>query len=269
MGISVVTWTLGMTDADQVTAKAVELGLEGIQYAGDHRDVDPRVLRERAQRAGLKIIAIDPINAAPANPSDASEEGAIDYYKKVVDFALAAGSVPVTLHGLSLWTRNCPDRASARKRLVECCRTVDEYARAHGVKTLYEVCNHYEVPLIHTAAECRQLMREVGSDNLGMILDSFHMNIDEPDPLQALRENIDCLAVYHISDSGRGGIGTGHIDFRAQYDVLAASGFAGEIAVEPVLAHLTPGTAPSSEADCVSLDRQIMKSSQTWRAFQV
>lgn len=267
MGISVVTWTLGITDAVEVTRKAMQLGLDGIQYAGDHRDVKPQDLRDEAKAAGLKIIAIDPINAGPVDPSKATEDDAINYYKQVVDFAVAAGSVPVTLHGLSLWTRNCPDRNAAQKRLVSCCKAVDAYAQKRGIRTLYEVCNHYEVPLIHTAAECRDLMREIGGQNMGLILDSFHMNIDERSPLDVLRDNIDSLAIYHISDSGRGGIGSGHIDFKAQHDVLMSSGFKGEIAIEPVLSNLTPSTPPSSKMDCAALDHEIRTSAAQWRSY--
>lgn len=267
MGISVVTWTLGVSDSAAVTERAVALGLDGIQYAGDHRDANPEELRAKAQAAGLRVIAIDPINAGPKDPAQATQQAAIDYYKQVIDFAKAVGSVPVTLHGLSLWTANCADKTAARKRLVECCRAVDAYAQEQGVGTLYEVCNHYEVPLIHTAAECRQLISELGTNNLRMILDSFHMNIDERDPLQVLREHVADLAIYHISDSGRGGIGTGHIDFKAQHDLLRSAGFTGEVAVEPVLAHLTPSTPPASGEDNQALDEQIRSSAEQWRAY--
>jgi sugar phosphate isomerase/epimerase len=125
------------------------------------------------------------------------------------------------------------------------------------------------VPLIHTAKQCAELIEEVGGNNLGMILDSFHMNIDEPDPLLALREHLDNLKIYHISDSGRGGIGSGHIDFKAQYDLLHAGGFAGHIAIEPVLAHLTPSTGPTSEADIAALDEEISRSVGHWRSYRL
>ncbi|MBA1200338.1 sugar phosphate isomerase/epimerase [Pseudomonas capeferrum] len=268
MTFSVVSWTLGITEVDPLVDKLKALGLNGVQYAGDHRDVHPGELRRKTHEAGIRIIAIDPFNAAPAHPDQASSATAIEYYKRVVDFAVMAGAVPVTLHGLSLWTRNCPDAASARQRLVECCKSVDTYARERGIRTLYEVCNHYEVPLIHTAAQCHALMEEVGGGNMGMILDSFHMNINEPDPLRTLRENARQLAIYHISDSGRGGIGTGHIDFAAQHAVLKEGGFTGEVAVEPVLEHLTPSNAPSSDADRQRLDRQVVNSAQTWRGYE-
>lgn len=267
MKISVVSWTLGLTAAGPVVNKVRELGLDGVQYAGDHRDVRPSELRDRAAEAGIEIIAVDPFNAAPNEPCRASAEAAIDYYRRVVDFAAELGSVPVTLQGLSQWTTNCADKTDAWRRLVTCCRAVDAYAAERGVATLYEVCNHYEVPLIHTAAQCRSLMTEVGGDNLRMILDSFHMNIDERDPLETLRGHARHTAIYHISDSGRGGMGSGHIDFQAQHNALCAGGFTGRIAIEPVLAHLTPSTAPSSAADRAALDEEVRRSAWRWRAF--
>lgn len=267
MDISVVTWTLGETDSQRVVDRAQALGLEGIQYAGDHRDVDPSRLKQTADIAGIKIIAIDPFNAAPTHPMQATSEGAIAYYKQVVDFAVEAGSVPVTLHGLSLWTRNCADRHQAAERLIECCASVNEYAVERGIQTLYEVCNHYEVPLIHTAAECRQLIEKAGGGNMRMILDSFHMNINEPDPVAALRESLADLAIYHISDSNRGAIGNGNIDFATQFQALSAGGFEGEVAVELVLSYLTPSTAPVTSGDSLLLDRQIISSAAQWRAY--
>lgn len=268
MKIGIVTWTLGMTDPAEAVAKARELGLDAIQYAGDFRDCSGEALRHAAASAGLSIMAIDPFNAAPPEPEQASEEGAIEYFCKVVDFAVQAGQVPVTLHGLSQWTRNCPDRTSAYQRLLACCRAVDAYAQARGISTLYEVCNHYEVPLITSSDDCRRLIAEVGGNNLRMILDSFHTNINEPDPLQTIRRNAEHTAIYHISDSGRGGIGSGHIDFRAQYDALMTSGFSGDVAVELVLPHLTPSLPPRNTADINMLGEHITRSAEAWRAFE-
>ncbi|MES3708631.1 sugar phosphate isomerase/epimerase [Pseudomonas putida] len=267
MRIGIVTWTLGLTDPNKTVAKARELGLDAIQYAGDYRDCSGSALKKAADDAGVAILAIDPFNAGPTEPQQASEAGAIAYFRKVVDFAVEAGHVPVTLQGLSQWTRNCPDQASACQRLLACCKAVDAYAQEKGVRTLYEVCNHYEVPLIHTSDACRELIGQVGGNNLRMILDSFHMNVNERDPLQTIRRNAAFTAIYHISDSGRGGIGSGHIDFRAQYDALMASGFTGDVAIEPVLAHRTPSLPPLTRADVELLDQEISRSAATWREY--
>ncbi len=267
MKVGIVTWTLGLTAPAKAVAKARELGLDAIQYAGDFRDCSGSQLRQEAAAAGMRVLAIDPFNAGPAQPDQASEQGAIAYYRKVIDFAVEAGQVPVTLQGLSQWTRNCPDRASAYSRLLACCKSVDAYAQEKGVRTLYEVCNHYEVPLIHTSEACRELIGQVGGNNMRMILDSFHMNVNEPDPLDTIRRNAAFTAIYHISDSGRGGMGSGHIDFRAQFDALLASGFTGDVAIEPVLPHRTPSLPPATGADVQLLDQEIMRSAATWRSY--
>ncbi|WP_052469280.1 sugar phosphate isomerase/epimerase family protein [Pseudomonas massiliensis] len=267
MTLSVVSWTLSLTDPAALMRRVRALGLEGVQYAGDHRNTSAQALREQAMEAGIRVIAIDPFNAAPKDPDGASTEGAIAYYRQVVDFAAQVGHVPVTLQGLSQWTRNCPDRASAWRRLFDACQAVDDYACKRGVPTLYEVCNHYEVPLIHTSAQALELIERIGSGNLRLILDSFHMNIDEPDPIAALSRLAPNLGGYHISDSGRAGIGTGHIDFKAQHEALRANGFKGDVAIELVLPHLTPSRAPGTEADRATLDEQIRTSAQRWRGY--
>lgn len=267
MKIGVVTWTLGSADPATVFAKAQALGLDAIQYAGDFNDCSGAELQRQALAANVALLAIDPFNAGPAQPEEATEQGAIDYYRTLVDFAVDAGRVPITLQGLAQWTRNCPDRTRARERLLACCKAVDAYAREKGVRTLYEVCNHYEVPLIVTADDCRELIDQVGSDNLRMILDSFHMNIDERDPLDTIRRHAALTAIYHISDSGRGGIGSGHIDFGAQHDALVEAGFNGDVAVELVLKHNTPSSPPANEEDAHLLDEQITRSAAAWRGY--
>lgn len=267
MHIGVVTWTLGSAVPASIVHRVRQLGLDAFQYAGDFRDCSGKDLMARAAAGGLKILAIDPFNAGPARSLEASEASAIEYYCELVDFAVDAGRVPVTLQGLSQWTRNCPDHTSAHARLLACCRAIDGYARERGVRTLYEVCNHYEVPLINTADACRELIRQTGSDNMQMILDSFHMNINERDPLQTIQQNAPFTGIYHISASGRGGIGSGHIDFRAQCDALRAAGFNGDVAVELVLPHRTPSSPPTTAQDQRLLDTEITRSVAAWRSY--
>ncbi|OHV08910.1 TIM barrel protein [Kushneria phosphatilytica] len=152
--------------------------------------------------------------------------------------------------------------------IVECCRRLDEYASDCGVRLLYEPCNRYEVAMIHTAAEAEALLAEIGSDNIGVLLDSFHMNIEESDPCAALRRLAGRNGIYHISDSGRGGMGTGHIDYIAQHRALQEGGFNGPVAVELVLPHLAPTGLPRNAREQQMLDEQIRHSARIWRALE-
>lgn len=267
MTISTVSWPLGIAEPRALMAHAAKLGLQGVQFCGNHRSDDPQQVRAAARDAGLTLIAVDPIDCAPAEGEAPTLDNAVAFYRKLVDFTLQCGAGALTLQGLSQWTCACDGPSRAYQQLQESVQQVDSYARQQGIRLLYEVCNHYEVPLIHTAAECRQLLDRVGSDNIGIILDSFHMNINEPDPLQAIYDCADRLAIYHISDANRAGIGSGHIDFIAQHRALQHIGFTGPVAVELVLPHLTPTTPPQNAQDRQQLDNEITRSAAVWRAL--
>jgi sugar phosphate isomerase/epimerase len=73
---------------------------------------------------------------------------------------------------------------------------------------------------------------ELGVENVGILLDAYHMNIEEADPAVALRLARDRLWLYHAADSNRQGIGRGHTDFRAQWAALSDAGYTGPIILE-------------------------------------
>ncbi|WP_106476881.1 sugar phosphate isomerase/epimerase family protein [Phytohalomonas tamaricis] len=264
--LGICTWTLGIDDLHALMSKIKTLGLDGVQFCADGRQYQAEELRACVDEQGLELFAIDPFDCAPDDPEKASAEGAIAYYREVIDFAAASGAPAVTLQGLGQWTTNCDSDDEAWQRLVECCKALVPYAQKHGITPMYEVVNRYEMPLIRTAAEGRRLVAEVG-DELGLIPDSFHMNIDEADPCQALRDSAEWLVSYHISDSNRAGIGSGHINFPAQHRVLRQIGFSGPVMIEPVLPPLTPTTTPRSAAERDALDDEIHRSVATWRAL--
>lgn len=269
MRLATVSWPLGVNNVDAMMAHAATLRLPGVQYCGDPRACPAERVRKAAAMHHIQIIAIDPLNAAPTRTEQATPEQAIAHYRTLVEYAQATGAGTLTLQGLAQWTKQAANKTEAYAQLLESVREVDAYARECGVTLLYEVCNHYEVPLIHTAREGLALLDAVGSDNIRLILDSFHMNINEPSPVQAILAAGDRLGVYHISDSNRAGIGSGNIDFLAQYRALRQIGFTGDVAIELVLPHLTPMTPPQTEADRRRLDAEIRRSAAVWQALSI
>lgn len=112
---------------------------------------------------------------------------------------------------------------------------------------VYAALNRFESPVVRTAAAAQRLRQAVTGAELGIVLDSFHMNIEERDPEEGLETHGDVLASYHISDSNRGGIGVGHIDFGAQRRVLDKIDFTGPIMIEVVLPENGPTTPPVND----------------------
>lgn len=269
MQLATVSWPLGVNNVDTMMAHAAALRLPGVQYCGDPRQCPAERVKRAAAAHNIRIIAIDPLDCAPPRASQATPDQAIGFYRTLVDYARDTGSGALTLQGLSQWTKQAANTQSAYAQLVECVRAVAAYAQEQGVSLLYEVCNHYEVPLIHTAQACLAMLDEVGSDAIRIILDSFHMNINEPSPVQAILAVGDRLGMYHISDSNRAGIGSGNIDFLAQYRALKQIGFSGDVAIELVLPHLTPMTPPQTESDRRRLDAEIRRSAAVWQALAI
>lgn len=265
--IGICSWTLGLDhDPRALAAECANLGLDGLQYSGDHRSGPTAAeVRRAADDHGLTLFAIDPFKAAPAEPGQASAEAAIAYFRRVIDFAAEAGAPWVTLQGLGSWVRNCDDADAAWARLVECSNALGEHAAKANIALVYETLNRFESPVVRTAAAAEQLRAAVAGPELGIVLDSFHMNIEEHDPEAVLANHADALCSYHISDSNRGGIGAGHIDFGAQRRVLDKIDFTGPIMIEVVLPENAPTTPPINDDQWTALREQIRYSLDFWR----
>ena len=100
----------------------------------------------------------------------------------------------------------------------------------------------------------------VGEANVGVLLDAYHMNIEESEPAAALRLAGDKLWLYHVADSNRQGVGRGHTDFRAQMTALADIGYDGPIIVECTAPGPDPFTAIKDEESLGWLERYLQES---------
>ena len=116
--------------------------------------------------------------------------------------------------------------------LVECLQECAAAAAAEGVRLCLEPLNRYETGLIHTVAEGMMLIEQVGADNFGLLLDTFHMNIEEPNIADSIRKAGKSLFHFHVADSNRWHPGAGHIDFGRVLGVLNDVGYAGFVSGE-------------------------------------
>jgi sugar phosphate isomerase/epimerase len=116
--------------------------------------------------------------------------------------------------------------------LVEAIRACAAAAAGTGVRFALEPMNRYETDLIHSATEGLGLIERVGADNFGLLLDTFHMNIEEAEIGASIRVVGDRIFHFHVADSNRWYPGAGHLDFRGILDVLADTGYQGFVSGE-------------------------------------
>lgn len=112
--------------------------------------------------------------------------------------------------------------------LLEGLQELGEHAAKHNVQVFLEPLNRYEDHMLNTLEQGVALCKKVGQGSVVLMADLFHMNIEEKDSAQALKEARDYLAHVHLADSNRLEPGQGQTDFRRikkMLDVLDFDGF--------------------------------------------
>lgn len=125
-----------------------------------------------------------------------------------------------------------PASPLSRRNSVNALRTVATRAQSLGIKLGLEVVNRYETNLFNTARGALAYLDEVDHPNIGVHLDTYHMNIEEQDMWSPILLCSRRLSYVHIGESHRGYLGTGTVDFDALFNALAHIGYCGPITFE-------------------------------------
>jgi sugar phosphate isomerase/epimerase len=97
--------------------------------------------------------------------------------------------------------------------LAKSTNAAAKYAADKGVPIVFEAINRYENNYLNSAAETIKFIKNYGLTNTGILLDTFHMNIEDPDLENAIIQCKDLLGYVHFADSNRLFTGAGHINF--------------------------------------------------------
>jgi len=117
-------------------------------------------------------------------------------------------------------------------RLGDAMRRADACAAERGVRLALEAINRYENNYLCSVYDAAAFIEENGLLATGILADTFHMNIEERDIAQALRDNARRIVYVHAADSNRRYPGGGHTDFHAVARALAETGYGGDIGAE-------------------------------------
>ena len=120
-----------------------------------------------------------------------------------------------------------PDQAVGESRIAAAMERVGRYASERGVTLAFEPVNHMEVGFHHTIGEVAALVRRLKLPGVKMMIDSFHMNIEERDVLGAIAPVADILAHVHLSETNRDILGTAHWPTGAMFRELTRIGYQG------------------------------------------
>jgi hydroxypyruvate isomerase len=125
--------------------------------------------------------------------------------------------------------------AAARETFVHNLRLAAPRLGAAGIKLLIEPINTRDIPgfFLNRTAQALDIIREVGSDNLFLQYDVYHMQIMEGDLSTTIRTNIEHIPHIQIADPpARNEPGTGEINFRNLFKLIDTLGYHGWIGCE-------------------------------------
>lgn len=122
--------------------------------------------------------------------------------------------------------------AADRAILLDALGDLGRHAAAEGVQLFLEPLNRYEDHMVNRLADGVSLLEEVGLDAVRLGADTYHMNIEEADPAEALRSAAPWLGHVQVSDSNRLEPGAGHVDWPLLCGTLIVIGYGGPIALE-------------------------------------
>jgi sugar phosphate isomerase/epimerase len=127
-----------------------------------------------------------------------------------------------------------PPRSPEEDRavLLEALHELGTHAEREGGRLLLEPLNRYEDHMVNTLAAATSLCDEVGIKALGVVADTYHMNIEEDNYLTSLEAAKPWLGHVQLGDSSRYQPGTGHLDWSAMLSALKTIGYDGYMALE-------------------------------------
>jgi D-psicose/D-tagatose/L-ribulose 3-epimerase len=115
---------------------------------------------------------------------------------------------------------------------VEGLQVVARHAQKRDVTVCLEPLNRFETYFLNTLEDAGRLVHDIGAPNVKIHFDTFHANIEERHPAEALRSVARELGHVHISENDRGIPGTGHNDWLGVLKALKDIGYEGWMTIE-------------------------------------
>jgi hydroxypyruvate isomerase len=219
-------------------AAARRAGFAGVEYLFPY-DHDAAEIRARLDEHGLTQV----LHNLPAGNWGAGERGIACHPDRVAEFDDGVARAVQYAAALGCTQLNClagiaptgVDPGRARAVFVGNLRGAARRLQDAGIRLLIEPINTRDIPgfFLRTTAQALEIIDEVGSDNLFLQYDVYHMQIMEGDLATTLQKNVARIAHVQIADNpGRHEPGTGEINYDFLFDFLDRIGYPGWIGCE-------------------------------------
>lgn len=232
---------------EETVLQAARLGFQGIDlwggrphlYRSDHSPRELRLLRKMMDDNNLHLISVLPAFLryphSLSTPNEIARADSLEYMRMCLEHAITLGTKIVAIvPGHALHDQPLAD---ARRRLVDSIAQISLWAAPLGIKLGIEPANRVATMLINNSKDALQVVREVGAGNLGVILDTGHLNLIPERPEMEVAKLGRLLLQMHVNDNdGRRQQnlipGEGTFPFARFMRFLIGSGFEGFLSAE-------------------------------------
>ena len=234
-GVHTSMWTMNWdrAGAERTIPAAAAYEMDFIEIAL----VNPAIVDAPHTRALLEkhnLRAVCSLGLPEAAWPSVDPEAGIAHLQVAIDTAAALGAEALSgvTYGGSGQRTGVPPTEAEYDNVARTLEAAAAHAKRAGLAFGIEPVNRYENHLINTTAQAKWMIEKVGSDNIFIHLDTYHMNIEEKGAGNGIIDAGPLLRYIHMSESDRGTPGEGTCDWDEIHATLAATGFKGGIAME-------------------------------------
>jgi len=226
--------------------KASNMGYGGVELAIRKPEaVNTKEVARLTDKYGLEVLSIgtgqiygeEGLNFS--DPDKDIRKKAVERTKKIINIAKVFNASIII--GLVRGNIDGPEDFESKLEIAEenisqCLGELMSYSGAEGIKFLIEPINRYEINIFNRLDEVYNFILKykdkLDLERIGILADTFHMNIEEPVIEESLRKYADLIKHIHFADSNRWPPGYGHIDFKKIMDTLQEVDYSGYISFE-------------------------------------
>lgn len=243
----------------------VETGFDGVElsildpkkHQGAEKKISEYGLEVPALSTGLNYLHY---KLSLTSPDPTLREKAVERLTEIAELGHRLGGAGVIIGLMRGRLENGVKPQDAYNLLVENLKKVCRNAAEYGVDIFFEPLNRYETQIINTVSEGLKLLEDINEENLYLLLDTFHMNIEEKVIEDSIRMANGKIGHFHVADSNRLAPGMGHIDFASILHALKDAGYnkylSAEIIVKPDLETAAKVTMNTLKLAMVELEEE-------------
>ncbi|MCA9076251.1 MAG: sugar phosphate isomerase/epimerase [Planctomycetaceae bacterium] len=225
-------------DLEDSIRTAAEMGFDAVEiFATSPLDIDVKQVRQLLDDAGLEVAAVGTgagwvvhqVHLVDAHP--VTRDNAIEFICSMINMGAEFGAPAIIGSMQGRWQDDI-DKETAYEHLREGLNVLGNHAAEKGVPLIYEPLNRYETNMCNTMAEGVQLIDSLDTDNVKLLADLFHMNIEETSIAQGIRDGGSHIGHVHFVDTNRRPAGCGHMEYSPIIAALREIGYEGYLSAE-------------------------------------